>query len=374
MGILERINDNGFSFEKLTMDYPELERMKNIPQNPEYHAEGDVYCHTGFVCRKLKVHPEWEELKEKEKEILFLAAAFHDIGKILCTKLKDGAWTSPKHAFVGEKEFRRLAYREADKYGLTWQERELAAKLIRYHGLPVWFFSKRRPEFDLLKAAESVPLRLLYLLSRADAKGRKGSSMEKLIEHVELFADYARELGVWYGPYNFGQPYNRFQYFRKSDMWHGAKLFDDTEFDVILMAGLPLSGKDTWVEKNRKDMPVISLDEIREELRIPPTKKSDKVVELAMERARKLLRKKESFIWNATNIIQETRQRLIGMFADYGARVHIVYIEAPYRELLARNRQRERYIPEAVLEEMIQKLEIPAPWEAYEVRVEENGG
>lgn len=56
------------------------------------------------------------------------------------------------------------------------------------------------------------------------------------------------------------------------------------------------------------------------------------------------------------------------LFTGYGARVHILYLEVPYQELLARNRKRARYIPEQVLERMIRKLELPEPWEAYEVR------
>ena len=39
-----------------------------------------------------------------------------------------------------------------------------------------------------------------------------------------------------------------------------------------------------------------------------------------------------------------------------------LYLEVPYKELLARNHIRKRHIPENVLETMIQKLEIPAPW------------
>ena len=77
----------------------------------------------------------------------------------------------------------------------------------------------------------------------------------------------------------------------------------------------------------------------------------------------------KSFVWNATNIVRETRQKLAELFAGYGARVHILYLEAPYGELLDRNRKRERHIPENVLENMIRKLEVPEPWEAYEVKI-----
>lgn len=366
--ILKEIRSSNFSLSQLSVHYPELSALKNIPQNPEYHGEGDVYRHTEMVCQRLTELPGWMELKTEEQEILFLSAAFHDIGKVYCTKKENGNWISPKHAVVGEKVFRRIAYKGAAQFGLTFPQRETVAKLIRYHGMPVWFWTKERTEFDLLKAAESIPLRLLYLLSKADVQGRIVKESEKTEIQVELFADHAKELGIWNEPYPFANPYTKYQYFHKEDLWHQAELYDDTEFDVILMSGLPLAGKDSWIEKHGAGMPVVSLDQIRGQLGILPTKGSGRVVQTAMEQAKIFLRKKEPFIWNATNIIRDTRQKLVALFAGYGARVHILYLETPYQELFARNRKRDRYIPEKVLEEMIRKLELPDTWEAYEVK------
>lgn len=382
--ILTKARECGFSFARLADNFTELATLQNVLQNPQYHAEGDVFRHTEMVCETLVSFPEWQALCSEEQEILLTAAAFHDIGKPICTKLEDGQWVSPKHTIIGEKVFRRMAYQEAERFGLTFAQRELLAKLIRFHGLPVWFWKKKRMEFDLLKAAESIPLRLLYLLSKADVLGRiagnrkdisgnlpnnvlQNQKSEHFIDHVELFGDYAKELGIWENAYNFTNSYSKFQYFHKNNIWQGAELFDNTTFDVYLMAGLPLSGKDSWITKNGGELPVISLDAIREELGFPPTKKTQQVVHIATERARKLLRSQQPFIWNATNIIAETRQKLILLFAGYGARVHIIYLEVPYRELLRRNQKRERYIPEKVLEDMIRKLEVPAPWEGFEV-------
>ena len=135
-----------------------------------------------------------------------------------------------------------------------------------------------------------------------------------------------------------------------------------------MMAGLPLAGKDSWIEENGDGMPVISLDDIRKELGISPKSGSGKVANLAIERARKLLRRKEPFIWNATNLLRETRQRLVRLFDGYGARVQIVYLEVPYKEIQERNQIRRRQIPGDVLEKMINKLEIPEPWEGYQVK------
>ena len=76
--------------------------LKQVPQNPAYHAEGDVYCHTGLVCEALLSLPEWQTLSGVEQELLFLAAAFHDIGKITCTKYEDGIPVSPKHTISAQ--------------------------------------------------------------------------------------------------------------------------------------------------------------------------------------------------------------------------------------------------------------------------------
>lgn len=369
--ILAQIREDGFSLEKLAARCPELEELKGISQNPKYHGEGDVYRHTEMVCGELKGLPGWGELDPGAQGLLFLAAAFHDIGKRVCTRMEEGEWISPRHALVGEKIFRETVYRQEGRFGLTFGQRETVAGLIRYHGLPVWFWSKERPELELAKAAERISLEHLYLLSMADVLGRQSSDIRRLAGQVEFFQEYARETGLCEGPWKFAGPYTKYQYFHRENLRKEAELYDDTEFDVLLMSGLPLSGKDTWIQCNGMGRPVISLDDLREKMGIAPGKDSGKVAHRALEQARSCLRNKEAFIWNATNITVETRQRLVRLFAGYGARVHIRYLEVPYEELLARNRKRARHIPEAVLEQMIGKLEIPAPWEAYEVLLPE---
>lgn len=357
-----------YRFEDLTERFSELSLLKSVPQDAEYHGEGDVYRHTEMVCGALTGFPEWCAMGGRERELLLLAAAFHDMGKRNCTRQEEGKILSPRHAVVGEKVFRALAYREAGRFGLTFAEREQAAKLIRYHGLPVWFAEKDRPEAELLKAAESISLKQLYLLAKADVLGRVADDRKGLAERVEWFGEFARELGVWEGPYLFFNTYTKKCFFNSDNMGHGAQIYDDRTFDVFLMSGLPLAGKDSWIEEQGGGLPVVSLDGIREEMGISPAKGSGRVALAALEQAKGFLRRKQPFIWNATNIIRETRRKLTALCAGYGARVHILYLEAPYQELLMRNRIRERHIPENILEEMIEKLEVPAPWEAEEVR------
>ena len=369
--ILDEICAGGFSFPRLEENHPELSALREIPQNPAYHGEGDVFRHTEMVCETLTSLCDWQQLALQDRALLFLAAAYHDLGKAVCTRWEEGNWVSPRHTRIGEGCFRRKAFREAGSFGLTFWQRELVAGLIRSHGLPVWFFTKENPEYALLQAAESIPLRFLYLLSAADVAGRITVQSDELSDRTGLFADYAKELGVWDAPFSFANPCTRFRYYQKRDLPMCACFYDDTEFDVILLSGLPLSGKDTWIANYGTGRPVVSLDEIREEMKLPPTRDTGRVVQRAMEQARSYLRRKESFIWNATNLIRETRQKLVRLFAGYGARVHIVYMETPYEELLRRNQIRARQIPEHVLETMIRKLELPAPWEAWDVTYED---
>ena len=79
------------------------------------------------------------------------------------------------------------------------------------------------------------------------------------------------------------------------------------------------------------------------------------------------MRKKESFVWNATNITSQMRQQLIELFESYGGRVRIIYIEVPYKMLIQQNGNREEVLPKLVLDKMIRKLEPPIREEAYKI-------
>jgi predicted kinase len=235
------------------------------------------------------------------------------------------------------------------------------------HGLPQHFMEKEPLDFYLIKARETTSFPLLYLLAEADIKGRRCNDQEEALAGVEYFKDYSKELGCFAEPISFANTFTRNRYFHEAEIWHGETLYDTTEFTVFLMSGLPLAGKDSYISAHLSEYPVISLDQIREEKRIRPDQNQSVVAAEARERAKQLLRKKQPFVFNATNIITETRRKLCELFTAYGARVHIIYLEVPYQTLLERNQIRERYIPLPVLSRMIRKLEIPEPTEACRV-------
>jgi len=134
-----------------------------------------------------------------------------------------------------------------------------------------------------------------------------------------------------------------------------------------MMSGLPGAGKDYWVAENLPDLPVISLDELRREMKVKPTENQGPVAARAREIAREYLRKREPFVWNGTNISRQMRELSINLFAAYNARVRIVYVEAPEDRLFAQNLERADPVPAEVIRKLIERWEVPDSTEAHRV-------
>lgn len=362
------INKVEFNFEHYLKLFPEIEKLQLIQQNPKYHKEGNVLIHTKNVCNQVKNLPEWNNLNNQQKFILYMSSLFHDIGKSVCTKVENGDIVSPKHAIIGAKIFRELIYKKyAEKYNIDFYTREHIANLIRYHGLPLFFIEKQYIDYEIIKASHCVDMKLLYLLAKADLLGRICDDMQSLINNVEYFKEYSIELDCFYCKKNFANSYSKFLYLNKNNIWYGDEVFDNRKFKVIIMVGLPFSGKDTYIKKFLNDFPIISLDDIREEFKISPKDSSKKVVTIAKERARAFLRKKQSFVWNATNIIKDTRNSLVDLFLSYGAIIEYIYLEVPYSEILKRYYKRERIVPINVINKMISKMDMLQNYEGDKV-------
>ena len=63
--------------------------------------------------------------------------------------------------------------------------------------------------------------------------------------------------------------------------------------------------------------------------------------------------------FNATNILRQTRGRWIDLFADYDARIELVYVEPPFNDLLKQNKNRQNPVPEQVVRKLAAKCEPP---------------
>ena len=73
------------------------------------------------------------------------------------------------------------------------------------------------------------------------------------------------------------------------------------------------------------------------------------MIQAARERCREHPRAGRSSAFNATNLFRRARRRWIDLFAGYGGRIEIVYIEPPISYILSRNARRANPVPEWVI-------------------------
>jgi len=348
---------------------------KTTHQDPVFHGEDDVYTHTRMVCEELAGDQRFHALPRRQKSEIFLAAILHDIGKVKTTKREGESWVSPHHALTGSKMVRSFLWQECGLCGTVESIvfRETVCALVRHHMRPLYLAERSDSERRIRETAsegelaKDFTLNLLYLLAEADVRGRIAGDIPEGLGRIELAGLMTADLGCLHGPYRFAGDYTKRAYFSGRNVLPDQKLFDDSWGEVIILSGLPGTGKDTWIRQNAPDRPVVSLDHIRAELKVRPEGNQGAVVQAARERAREHLRKKEPFVWNATSLMPETRQKLTGLFENYGARVRIVYLETDLKTRESRNAGRPDCVPESTVVQMIERTVPPFPKEAQTV-------
>ena len=342
---------------------PWAREMAACQQDAQRHAEGDVWTHTRMVYTELERLADWPSLDRIAQLKLLFTTLFHDAGKPATTGLdpETGRTRSPKHALVGAEIVRRVL-RELECDLAT---REEITALVRFHGRPPFLLEKEKPEHEVISLSWQVNNRLLYLFALADTRGRHAKEMTRPEENLHLWKLVAEEHGCFARPYPFVNDHARFLFYRDQLGSLHYTPHMDYRCAVTLMAGLPGAGKDTWLAKQRPETPVVALDAIRDALDIEATHNQGEVIQAAREKCREHLRAGQNFAFNATNITRQMRQRWIGLFADYGARIEIVYLEPSVATILAQNKRRTNPVPENVILRLVEKLEPPTVTECH---------
>ena len=345
-------------------EYPWIRRLAGCPQDPIFHAEGDVWIHTRMVCEELAAVPAWRDLPDGDRRVLFAAALLHDSAKPDCTRTEpDGRISSRGHSRRGAILARRILWR----LGVPFALREQVAALVRWHQAPYYLIDRDDAQRRAVEISQTTRCDRLAVLAGADVRGRICEDKDRLLTNIALFTEYCREEGCLSAPRPFASDHARFLYFHQEGRRPDSAAHEDFRCEVVLMSGLPGAGKDHWVRRHLPDRPVVSLDALREELAVAPADEQGEVLNAAREQARAHLRAGRSFVWNATNLSRLVRGECVRLFAAYQARVRIVYIEAPADRLFEQNRRRPVPVPEAVLERLLDRWEVPDRTEAHQV-------
>lgn len=341
------------------------QEMATCQQDAHWHAEGDVWTNTKMVCAELERLADWASLDRRAQLKLLFTALFHDAGKPATTAIDPETCRtrSPKHALVGAE----IARRTLRELGCDLPIREEIASLVRYHGRPPYLLEKESPEREVIRLSWLLNNRLLYLFALSDTRGREAKEMTRPEENLHLWKLAAEESGCFDRPYAFANDQARFLFYRDQLSSLHYTPHEKYRCKVTLMSGLPGAGKDTWLARHHPDLPVVSLDAVRSELEVVATDDQGEVIQTAREQCREHLRAGRDFAFNATNTTRLIRQRWIDLFADYNARIEIVYLEPPINRILQQNKQRSQPVPESVIVRLVGKLEPPTLAEARAV-------
>lgn len=151
--------------EGLLDNYPlsMILELKDVPQNPKFHPEGNVFIHTMMVIDEGAKNRE----RSKNKRAFMWALLLHDIGKKPTTKVRKGRLTSYDHDTVGADMARQfLTYFNEEESFIV----EVIA-LVRWH-MQSLFVIKNLKFQNIGDMLEDVSINEIVLVSLSDRLGR----------------------------------------------------------------------------------------------------------------------------------------------------------------------------------------------------------
>jgi tRNA nucleotidyltransferase (CCA-adding enzyme) len=178
--------------------FPELKALIDVPQEPEWHPEGDVWIHTLLTVDRAS--ELIDDLPYPKQVTVMLAALAHDFGKPTTTAFIDGRIRSREHEEAGagptESFLDRLNIHTLDGYDVRRQ----VIAIVRDHLKPGEFF-KKQLEVSVgafRRLARKVDLDLLYRVAKADSLGRNAAHVPRekwyTAEPQDWFIGRVREL------------------------------------------------------------------------------------------------------------------------------------------------------------------------------------
>ena len=146
---------------------------------------------------------------------------------------------------------------------------------------------------------------------------------------------------------------------------------------VIILSGIPMSGKTTWIKENYPDTKTISRDEIVMEVygsrnyndafRNVDQKKVDKVLRDRLTQANLA---NENVIVDMTNLTAKTRAKNLSYFSDNFYKVSVALPILGSSEYKRRNELRmineNKFIPYNVINSMINTYQLPTDSEGFD--------
>jgi predicted kinase len=134
---------------------------------------------------------------------------------------------------------------------------------------------------------------------------------------------------------------------------------------IVLLVGLPGSGKSTWASGKKG---VLSSDDLRELLADDPNNQTihTRVFRVLRDLLKHRLQLKRPVTYiDATNLSPLERRPYIKLAKSLDADIEAVFFDVPAQECIRRNRGRERIVPDEIIVAMAKRLVPPTPKEGF---------
>lgn len=141
---------------------------------------------------------------------------------------------------------------------------------------------------------------------------------------------------------------------------------------LYMLVGIPASGKSTWAKtQSDKDVVYICLDKIREKLYGDENIQGE-WSEINIELTTQLLNaikdnKVKTVVYDATNVKSKYRKEFLNKWGDNFNEKCAVYFPPDLERSKKWNKQRDRQVPEKVIERMYDNIEKPTKEEGFNV-------
>ena len=354
---------------------PEFRKLATTKQSSIWHKEGDALTHTKLVTMEMQQYLHDAGISGDDY-IRFMAAAIcHDLGKGPTTKWDEEKkdWGCKRHGQASARIIRTLFYHEQIDL------REAVCYMARHHMTLHHVFDKpERTNKALIRmSCGLVTVEDMNILNWCDSMGSISDQQtnESVNERFKKIMETAESLKCYKQRYPaFRNDWHMLEFFRSQDYTDPDEVIVPAEsyeprFNIIVMVGVPGSGKDYYFENECKELgfKMISRDVIRTEMGLKGekpqgTKEQEKeVTRLFDEKMLEFCRKGESFVINNTNVRKEYRTGYLDKCMPFFPRVICVYCESP--DLSVNKERRRRMMPERVIDRMWADMEFPEPIE-----------
>ena len=135
-----------------------------------------------------------------------------------------------------------------------------------------------------------------------------------------------------------------------------------------MLIGLPASGKSTYIKEHFDDDIVFSSDKIREECfgDVNDQTHNNEVFKKLVKLVKANLRNKKDAVYDATNINYKRRMHLLKDISHLNIKKVAIFMATPYDICLKNNQQRDRHVPEEVINNMYRKFNVPYYYEGWD--------